>query len=210
MIHFRNNAELPTSLSQTLQRNLLAWESELRILISMPPVLTVEFNNDFVIQQTGTGGHADLRENKLYIAYDPKFKGNKNEQLHNLKGSFYHEAYHLAQGDVDWAHLSAIDEAILEGSATVFEQLKAGSSPLWGKLPDKSTVVEWYNLVTSLPAKYDRNKWKFYNEELREPWILYRVGVFIIREALNKDKKLTIEELATMSAERILRLAILE
>jgi|SRR5665213_652548 len=186
------------------------WHGEVKSLLpSLTEQLQVEFDNNYLISDYGVGGFASSRT-KIKLAFDPGFTGNKEKQLRDLRGSYFHECYHIIQGfvgDESEGEISAIDDAIFEGAATRFESLRADTTPGWGEYPDRETVMSWFKDVTGLPTGYDWNKWKFYDPETGNRWVLYRVGVFVVDEALQKNPKLTIEDLATKSPSEILKLA---
>lgn len=204
----------PKKISEQTQTKLLkqiaSWETELRSLLpNLPKDIKIEFNNYFLISFTGTGGFA-LTKDTVALAFDPNFKGNKTKQMEDFKGSYFHEAYHLVQGftgeDAD-SNLSAIENAILEGAATVFEKTRTKTDPPWSHYENKAIMLKWIEEIKSLPIKYDWRKYKFYDEKTERRWIMYKTGTFIVEEALKKNPSLKIEDLAALSAIKILELS---
>ena len=199
---------LENVVHETFDKHIAQWNEEVRALLpDVPSDLKVEFNNEWLIPDIGTGGFATSKE-KIELAFDENFK-DKEFQLKNLRASYFHECYHVVQGftghDYD-AALPAIENAILEGAATRFETTYADSDPGWSHYPEREKVVEWVNLIKGLPENYDWQKWKFYNPEMNERWIMYRSGVFVVDQAL-ENSKLDIIDLVKMSAKDILALA---
>jgi len=198
-------------MNETFDKHISQWNNEVRLLLpELPSDLKVEFNNEWLIPEFGSGGFATSTE-KIELAFDDNFK-DKEVLWKNLKASYFHECYHVVQGftgqDED-AHISALENAILEGAATRFETTYADSDPGWSHYPEREKVVEWVKLIKGLPENYDWQKWKFYNPEMNERWIMYRSGVFIIDQALDKSK-LDIIDLVKMPAKELLALAKLD
>ncbi len=192
---------------------LPAWEKEVRRLLpALPLQVNVQFNNNWLIDVTGTGGFAHTRNN-IELAFDFNFKGDKTKQLNDLRGSYYHECYHLVQNftgdefDDASTPLPAIDNAIYEGAATRFEAIRANSTPPWGEYDSKEVMIGWVEELRLLPPDYDWNRWKFYDEETGNRWIMYRTGSFIVDQALELNSDIEIEDLATLSPKKIFQLA---
>lgn len=195
--------EMDKKLRNELIECLGRWSGEvIDLLGGRAKAARIVFNNYFLIPETGTGGFAD--EGKvLVLAFDLNFP-DKVQQMKNLRASFYHESYHIAQGWLGDVVLPAIDEAILEGAATVFERDRAFSSPLWGEYGTREEMVRLLDRAKHLGDGYDQAKWKFYDGESGQKWILYRLGVFIIDEALTRHPELNIGQIAEMSVREIL------
>ncbi|MEX0748875.1 MAG: DUF2268 domain-containing putative Zn-dependent protease [Candidatus Saccharimonadales bacterium] len=176
------------------------WLQEVRELLpQVPEVIEVIFDNQYLIKITGTGGFA-LDKDKIALAFDPAFT-NKNLQFNNLRGSFYHECFHLVQGwvgGVAGGEISAIEDALMEGSATVFERERTGTKPPWSDYSDIKNIDEKLATIKELGANYDWQKWKFYDPETNTRWILYKVGVYLTEKILDNNPELTIEDVAGM------------
>jgi len=207
------DSTINTELVNSLEAHVATWRNELYgLLPSVPENLEIDWDNRWLISNTGTGG-ATLTTHKIALAFDPKFEGDKAQQLADLKGSYYHEAFHTVQGwtfeDTREKEISAIEQAIFEGAATVFERERAGTKPLWGVADDKDAIRKWLEEIRQLPLDYDFRKYKFYDPETGRRWILYRVGTYIVDQALRNNPKLRIEDIATKEPEEILRLSML-
>ena len=103
--------------------------------------------------------------------------------------------------------ISPISEAILEGAATVFERDKANSRPEWSKYYGKNEMLKLLNEVLGLKSNFDRNKWKYYDKQSGRSHLLYRVGTFIVDEALTNNPEMKIEDLIDKNASFILKLS---
>lgn len=207
-----NSTKISDELKERFNELLPAWYIEVQELLPLlPDRFTVEFNDMWIIDTTGTGGYATAIDH-IELSFNPGFEGNLEDRLHNLKGSYFHECYHAVQGfvgDVDTSTLPAIDNAILEGAATRFESIRLNTSPRWGQYPERKIIEQWFRDVINLPLGYDQTKWQFYDEETGNRWILYRVGVFIIDEVLTNNTDLSIEDLVSRKPSEILKLSLI-
>jgi hypothetical protein len=196
-------------LTQELTAKIENWQQEVASLLPNNPVPSlVKFDNYYLIPGHGTGGFADAG-NVLILAYDLKYP-NKSEQLNKLRASYLHESFHIGQGWVGDVKLSPIAEAILEGAATVFERDRAGTQPEWSKYYDKNQMYTLLSQVLDLDESYDHDTWKYYDPSTGRSHLLYRLGTFIIDEALARNPELTIESLVTKKADEILQLSRLD
>ena len=100
--------------------------------------------------------------------------------------------------------ISPIEVAVYEGAATVFERDIAQSKPEYGSY-DEEKVKGWLETIKTLPDAYDWYAWKVYDEADKESYKSYKVGVYIIDQAIKKSGK-TIVELNGLSAKEILAL----
>ncbi len=189
-----------------IESALQVWLGEVRELLpQVPEDVEVVFDNQYLIDLTGTGGFA-LDENKIALAFSATFE-DKETQFKNLRGSFYHECFHLVQG---WTggeaggEIPAIEDALMEGAATVFERDRTQSSPPWADYSDIGNIDHVAEEVESLGVDYDWRKWKFYDSETNTRWILYKIGTYLVDKAL-ANKALSIEDIATMDAVEILK-----
>lgn len=203
---------LDPEVIKRLQPSIDAWHQETRELLpSLPEKLDIFWvgGGVLLIRDVGVGGLAYSKE-LVTLVFDPDFP-DKETQLKNFKGTYFHESYHVAQGFVETAlpagaTTPVMMNAILEGAATVFERERAGTDPIWGKYPEREAALVWLAEVKQLPVDYDEHAWKFYHPEKQERHILYKVGTFIVDEALARSGK-QIEELATVPWQEILELS---
>lgn len=202
------NTDLSADDERLIESKLEIWNREVRELLPMlSPELQVVFDNGYLINETGAGGFAHSRDS-VVLAFDPSYS-DKHAQMENLKGSYFHEAYHTVQGFVgdDDQKISAIHNAVYEGAATVFERERAGSNPPWADYSIFEEPMEVVSEVADLPMDYDWEQWKFYHPDRNERWILYRLGVYIVDRALSLNPELKIEDLAHREPADILELS---
>lgn len=201
--------EIEPELEVALLEKVRDWEPELReLLTELPDDITVELDNRHLIKSTGTGGFA-AEPSKIYLSFDPSFEGDKESQMIDFRASFYHEAYHLVQGfvgsdETSWGE-TRLENAILEGAATKFEMIRAGSNPGWGQY-DETEIKDWVKEVAALTKEDDIIKWKFYDPDTGRRWIMYRSGSYIVDQALQKSG-LQIEGLVRLKPMEIYKLS---
>lgn len=199
--------EIGKSDKEQIEDALPVWLQEVRELLpEIPEDLEVLFDNRYLIDEVGTGGFAAAK-NRIVLAFDPYF-ADKDSQFEDLRGSLYHECFHLVQ---DWTgettqnrDVPAIENAIMEGAATVFERERTGAIPLWSDYSDLEDIERTISHVKELGSDYDWQKWKFYDPDTDTRWILYKTGVYIVDAAL-VGNDLSIEDVAHMGATEILK-----
>ncbi|MEI6751217.1 MAG: DUF2268 domain-containing putative Zn-dependent protease [Candidatus Saccharibacteria bacterium] len=210
---------IEAGISEDLEISMGQWRAELEELL---PTLRQDVTTEFVYDLNIAGmpdstedtylmgvGGSTVTANRIKLAIDPS-KINTPGYNELIKATFFHEHFHIARGynHQDSVGLSLLDTAIEEGSATKFEMITVGSMPGWGKYQDRETMLERVNeLKNSVVDEHtDWSKWKFYDPETDRHWILYRVGAFIVDEAL-ANGGLEIQDLAVMTREEILEKA---
>lgn len=188
-------------------------EVELRLRELLPELtdnLQVYVYNEDIIPETGTGGYA-YSPTILSLAIDNDFK-DKNLQRASLIGTIFHESYHLVQGhtgnDTRATYTSALDSAVYEGCATIFEREYTSETPLWGdySMHTKNELQSWRDALSQISIsdwlKDDGTSWQqwsFYDSSDNQRWKSYKVGTWIVEAYLQKTGK-DIRDLRRMSA----------
>jgi uncharacterized protein YjaZ len=200
------------SVEKKLTPNIDNYFDEVRLLLdNLPDELYVNFNQEGIIKETGVGGHA-VSLDTINISFDKDFK-DKELQMNDLRSTIFHESFHLNQGfTYDTSPFTAIQSAIYEGCATVFEREHAGTDPLYGQYYEHSDeqLASWFESVKKIGNEYFEDndvwqKWAFYNEDLGERWIIYKLGTWLIDQVLKKNS-LAVVDLQGMNADDILSL----
>jgi hypothetical protein len=216
MLHFYEDAPNVAAKDAVEPALTAAYEEVRQILSELPEDIHIWLDNWCLIPETGDGGFA-YSPNELTIAYDIDFK-DKALQQKSLRQTIFHEGYHLVQGHTNEQphaqYKTALDSAIYEGCAVVFERKYAGSDPLWGHYEkhDEATLTEWRNAMMKISiddfVKNDGEIWRtwaFYDELTEERWRLYKVGTWLVDSALQRSGK-DILDFRKLSAEEILDL----
>jgi len=189
-----------------------------QFLPELPEQINIWLDNDGLIKETGSGGFA-YASDTINIAFDPNFP-DKKAQLVDLKGSVYHEAYHLVQGhtasEPKAVYTTMLDSAVYEGCATVFEREYANTMPLWGDYSQHSDeeLAGWRDAMKGYSNEeyWDEDsglwpKWAFYDKEDGQRWKVYKVGCWIVDKAI-KESGVGVLEMRTKSAEKIALLSV--
>ena len=200
-----------------IRSDLEQYHQEVReFLPELPKELSIWLSNNHLITETGEGGFA-YSPKIMNISFDETFE-DKEKQLAYLKGTFFHEAYHLVQGhtyeDSNVLRETMLDNAIYEGCATVFEREYADVVPPWGdySLLDESQLNSWRDSMLKISREKYRDvpglweKWAFYDDEDNQKWKVYKTGTWIADMAI-RESGVDILEMRRMSAAEVLILA---
>jgi uncharacterized protein YjaZ len=188
--------------------------AEARVLLPALGAVTVHVEVDpasrLLIPEHGVGG-VTASADRIVVAVDPTADVDRGVLLRRLRGAVFHECFHIVHLFVP-SRLrdrtpTALETAVYEGAATVFERDRAGSEPPWGLVYSEATMLDWAAEVAALPPAYDEQRWKYWDTERKQSWIVYRVGTFLVDRALARHPELAIEDLAARSANEILSLA---
>ncbi len=178
----------------------------------LPETMQIEFKSHGAAPETGVGGFA-YSPDLINAVFDKNF-ANREEQLANLRGMIFHESFHVNQGfTFTKSPFSALDSAIYEGCATVFERDYANTKPLYGDHSHHSDAElhSWLDQVKEVGTDYFEeeatwHKWAFYNAELKQRWIIYKLGVWLVDKTIERTG-LTVIDLQDKTAPEILELS---
>jgi len=207
VIHYQNKAyELPFKhlISDSL-------DEARKLLTNLPKNIKIYFSDYGILEDSGIGGYA-YSSDIITISLDPNFDDKKKQET-NIRPTVFHESFHLSQRFTgEDGPFSAIDNALYEGMATVFEREYAGVFEPYGdyRQISEEKLKQWIEELRKLNAEVFADeevysKWKFYHPELKERWIAYRTGTWLVDEVLKK-KGLTIMDLRTKKAADVLSL----
>lgn len=204
----RRPTTIPESLAGRLEPLVEKWMDEVKSLLpNVPEDLVYTWSNDYLIPGYGTGGTA-TNPKLIELSFDGEAS---SELLKKLKGTVYHECFHIVQGWTDenpTLPANYLEAGILEGCATKFEMIEVGTDPMWGQIESDEEMTAWLAEVNSL-GSYNSDTYRDYmwGEIDGRKWILYRLGTWIATKALANNPNLQIADLATMNPSRILELA---
>lgn len=169
-----------------------------------------EYMNFFVqprttglIKETGDSAHTYNSE-FIELAFDPTRdeKGLK-KILAGVRPGVFHEMNHAARFHKKIWHKTFLDSCIMEGLATVFERDYADDKAPWADYPKE--VSAW---IEEIIKKNDMFNWRHYSFSHPDGrrWIAYKVGTYIIDQAMKNSGK-SVVELTQMECSEILKLA---
>lgn len=205
VIHYQNE-----SAEKQLESSISEYYDEVcELLPGLPKTVKIYFGDYDILPESGVGGFA-YSQDTLTISIDPDFK-DKTKQLQDIRPTIFHEVFHQYQNYTgESGPFSAIENAIYEGMATVFEREYVG---VWQPFGDYRKTTEdrlkqWQQDLQQLSLEDFQNTynaWKFYHPELEERWIVYKVGTWIIDQVL-ENQHLTILDLSEKTAAEVLEL----
>jgi len=205
VIHYQNK-----SIEKPLEADIAEYYDEVRKLLpALPETIKIYFGDYGVIPESGVGGYSYAHD-IITISIDINFKDRK-KQFDEIRSTIFHESFHIFQNYTgESGPFSAIENAIYEGMATVFEREYCG---IWQPYGDYRETSEeklklWAKDLQQLSIEDFQNNysdWKFFHPKLKERWIVYKVGTWIADQVLQKHK-LNILNLSTESAAEVLNL----
>jgi hypothetical protein len=206
VIHYQNEA-----VEKPLEASISSYYDEAYALLpGLPATVQIYFSDYGIIPATGVGGYA-YSPHILTVSIDPDFK-DTSKQLQDIRPTVFHETFHQFQGFTGESQpYPAIECAVYEGMATVFEREYAGIFQKYGDYwqTPEATLRQWITELKKLSAQdFSDEKtyqaWKFYHPKLKERWIAYKVGTWITDQVLEKYN-LSILDLSTKTAAEVLK-----
>ena len=177
-----------------------------KLLPNAPKDITflVQANNlHDVIPEYGSGAYTS-NSRLILLTIDPGLPYGEEKQLEYVRHAVFHEMSHASRFEQGLFHPDFLDRCVLEGLATVFERDKGGAEPLYGDYEPEECKV-W---IDEIEAEYTEDKHYEYMFRHRDGrrWIGYKVGTWIVDEAIRKSGK-SIEELTRSESAEIRQLA---
>lgn len=143
-----------------------------------------------LIEETQGNGYTHNSE-LIELAFNPVIgSGGLETVIRNIRPSVFHEMNHASRYNIPIFHKSLIDACIMEGLATVFERDYTGSAPLHGEYPE--SVIDWLAEIRGLGDTRSWEEYMFIHPDGRR-WIGYKVGTYIVDEAIKRSEKSVIE-----------------
>lgn len=171
-----------------------------QLLPELPENLDIWLINENPVAATGVSGFA-YSPSIITIDYDPAF-ADKQLQQQALRATLFHESYHLIQGHTDQEnsarYQSALDAAIYEGAATIFERVHSGYTEPFGKYStvDKALLAKWRDELAAIShSEYTTGdsglwqQWAFYDRTDNQQWKLYKTGTWTVDSYLTQTGK---------------------
>ncbi|HVX57985.1 MAG TPA: DUF2268 domain-containing putative Zn-dependent protease [Candidatus Saccharimonadales bacterium] len=149
----------------------------------------------------GRTHNSDLIE----LAFDPKFaRKNPQQILDQVRPTVFHEMNHAARFNLNIWHTSFLDHCVLEGLAAVFARDYADYDALWGRY-DEGEARKWLAEIRKKEKTLDYDAYMFKHPDGRR-WIGYKVGTYLIDQAVKNSGK-SVVELSKLESADILTLA---
>lgn len=205
VIHYQNE-----STEKPFEAYISECYDEVRKLLSkLPKTIKIYFSDYGIIPESGVGGFA-YADDIITLSLDPDF-ADKQAQQRDIRPTIFHEAFHIYQNYTGTGkQYSAIEGALYEGMATIFEREYAGVFQPYGdyRKTSEADLKKWTETLRKFGSEYLEDDkiyraWKFYHPELKERWIAYRVGAWMTDQVLEKHR-LTILDLSTKTAAEVL------
>jgi hypothetical protein len=126
-----------------------------------------------------------------------------------LKGLIYHEMNHIARWQGPGYGWTLFEATISEGLATVYERMITEPYPL--PHADYSNIEEllphYKNRNKDEDDRYNHSSWFFGFDPKYPKYLGYKVGAYIIDQALTLNRSLSIKDMTQMDADEILKLS---
>lgn len=187
---------------------------ELRELLpSLPAQLQVEFGTNYDYGSDRVTGSA-IGPDAIKIGIDAKAE-DRERQHARIRSLVFHEGFHIAQGFHLGGQFSALESAVYEGCATIFEREYTGSTPGWGNYSDvdEATLQRWFTEMQQItaeeyfePTGETWRKWAFYDPETGEGWRVYKVGTWLVDKILAQEDRDIIDLHSTTATELLARI----
>jgi uncharacterized protein YjaZ len=179
-----------------------------KVLPQLPQSLYLRTRNSKdVIAETGASAQASPPGQISWSVDASRTEGVSAIVRAHLRVTLFHEMHHLARGAVTSVvrtDAPIVDRAITEGMATAFARDFAKAPPLpWAQYP--AEVGTWVEEFIALPPNAHIGRWMFNHEDGRR-WIGYRVGLYLVDQAIRGSGK-TSAELVGASSAQIIELA---
>lgn len=184
---------------------------EVRALLPhLPETMNIEFGTNYDYGDDGVTGSA-LSANSMKIGIRIN-QEDRSSQFARIGPVVKHEGYHIGQGFYNTEPCSALEAAVYEGCATVFERDYLGSEPKYAdySMYDEETLQYWLSEIKTItadqyfePSGETWRKWAFYDAETNSSWRIYKTGTWLV-ENLMRRTGLNAIELNSLSADEIM------
>ncbi len=185
--------------------------NEVRALLPhLPETMNIEFGTNYDYGDDGVTGSA-LSANSMKIGIRIN-QEDRSSQFARIGPVVKHEGYHIGQGFYNTEPCSALEAAVYEGCATVFERDYLGSEPKYAdySMYDEETLQYWLSEIKTIttdqyfePSGETWRKWAFYDAETNSSWRIYKTGTWLV-ENLMRRTGLNAIELNSLSADKIM------
>lgn len=188
-----------------------AYSEATGLLDKLPEVVDIKFTDNGASEDTGVGGFA-VSGNQINLATLKNFRDHA-AQRKNLRATVLHESFHIQQGfTFDKSPFTALDSAVYEGCAVVFERKYADNAAKYADYSQNTNeeLGRWLDEIRNVGAEYFEDtdtwhRWAFYHPDYNQKWIIYKVGTWLV-DRLIKEDKIDVLDLKDKSAGEIMEL----
>lgn len=170
-------------------------------------------NHEWTKDTDGVDGHA-MSGGVLQIRIDLRntFRSIKTLLGSPLKATIFHECNHIARWQGPGYGWGLLEATISEGLATVYERSKTAPYVIpHSDYSDIENLLSFYHRRNKHEdLSYNHNVWFFGFDPKFPKFLGYKVGTYVVDEALKNSKGTSIVELTQKTAKEILRISNLE
>ena len=156
------------------------------------------------IPEKGMGARTESSR-LIIFSLDQGLPHGEESLMQCARETVFHELNHSSRFEAGFIHGRFIDGCVMEGLATRFEHEKAGADPLWGKY-DTDEARLWFDEIRELGNNIDYGQYMYTHSDGRR-WIGYKVGTWIVDEAIKKSGRDIIDLTCNASSDEIIKLA---
>lgn len=156
-----------------------------------------------LIEETQDSGYTENSE-LILLGFHPQPRLGLDSILNHIRATVFHESNHAARFTTGEWHETLLQQAIMEGLATVFERDNAGAEPLWGMYQNED-IEAWLREIQEPDTTAQMKDYLYLHPDGRK-WIVYKVGTYIVDKAIEYSGK-TISELTPLPCDEILKFA---
>lgn len=189
-----------------------AYEEVRYLLPKLPQAINIEFGTNYPYGEDGVTGSALSPDSmKIGVRID---QVDRTSQYRKVKQVVMHEAYHIGQGFYNSKPCSALEAAIYEGCASVFEKEYLSIAAKWTNYAQHTDeeLFGWLEQIKNIDAdQYFESsgetwrKWAFFDPDTGELWRIYKTGTWLIEKIIAKNDVNSLE-LNDLNAEQIYKM----
>ena len=189
-----------------------AYEEARYLLPKLPQVINIEFGTNYPYGEDGVTGSALSPDSmKIGVRID---QDDRTSQYRKVKQVVMHEAYHIGQGFYNSKPCSALEAAIYEGCASVFEKEYLSIAAKWTNYAQHTDeeLFGWLEQIKNINAdQYFESsgetwrKWAFFDPDTGESWRIYKTGTWLIEKIIAKNDVNSLE-LNDLNAKQIYKM----
>ena len=180
--------------------------------ISKPVSITIYFNAKWTIQSTGETGYTPTGD-WIQITLDITGKKFPVDTVieKRLPATVYHEMCHIKRWHTTGFGSKFLEELVSEGLACAFEmeQFEHDIKPLF--VASESEIDKLFKIVASnsdrIKNRYSYYDWFTTGDKEIPRWLGYKLGYYIVGEALKYNPTLKVNDLMGLPAKQVIKMS---